>query len=94
MITRKYLILVLSVLFLTGCSQSFWNEVAKNMQQQNQNYVDPHYEMDMRFRQQWSDNQNNPQNVNYNMTCGVKPLPNIGCTIGRCVNGQWEEICN
>ncbi len=29
-----------------------------------------------------------------NLTCGLRPLPSIGCRIGRCVNGQWEEICS
>lgn len=27
------------------------------------------------------------------MHCGLRPLPSPGCHIGRCVNGQWEEIC-
>jgi len=30
----------------------------------------------------------------YSMTCGFAPLPRLGCSIGRCVNGQWEQICN
>lgn len=29
-----------------------------------------------------------------NLTCGIKPIPNIGCRIGRRVNGQWEQICD
>ena len=28
------------------------------------------------------------------LTCGIKPIPNIGCRIGRCINGQWEQICD
>jgi hypothetical protein len=28
------------------------------------------------------------------MTCGLKPLPQLGCRIGRCVNGAWEQICD
>ena len=28
------------------------------------------------------------------LTCGIKPIPNIGCRIGRCVNGAWEQICD
>ena len=24
--------------------------------------------------------------------CGIKPLPRIGYEIGRCVNGQWEQV--
>jgi hypothetical protein len=27
-------------------------------------------------------------------TCGLKPLPELGCRIGRCVNGAWEQICD
>jgi len=27
-------------------------------------------------------------------SCGIKPIPNIGCRIGRCVNGAWEQICD
>ncbi len=26
--------------------------------------------------------------------CGLKPLPELGCRIGRCVNGAWEQICD
>ena len=26
-------------------------------------------------------------------TCGIKPIPNIGCRIGRCVDGAWEQVC-
>jgi hypothetical protein len=28
------------------------------------------------------------------LTCGIKPIPEIGCRIGRCVNGAWEQICD
>jgi hypothetical protein len=28
------------------------------------------------------------------LTCGLKPLPSLGCRIGRCVNGAWEQICD
>src|SRR3989338_7807151 len=27
-------------------------------------------------------------------TCGLKPLPNMGCRIGMCVNGAWQQICD
>lgn len=26
--------------------------------------------------------------------CGLKPLPEVGCHIGNCVNGRWENVCN
>ena len=26
--------------------------------------------------------------------CGLKPLPEIGCHIGRCVDGEWEQVCD
>jgi hypothetical protein len=29
-----------------------------------------------------------------NLTCGLKPIPEIGCRIGRCVDGVWEQVCN
>jgi hypothetical protein len=29
-----------------------------------------------------------------NLSCGLKPIPNIGCRIGRCVDGTWEQICD
>ena len=29
-----------------------------------------------------------------NLTCGIKPIPEIGCRVGRCVNGAWEQICD
>jgi len=29
-----------------------------------------------------------------NLTCGLKPIPAIGCRIGRCVNRAWEQICD
>ena len=28
------------------------------------------------------------------MTCGLRPLPQLGCRIGRCVGGVWEQVCN
>lgn len=29
----------------------------------------------------------------YSRACGFKPFPQLGCQIGRCVNGVWEQIC-
>ena len=29
-----------------------------------------------------------------NLTCGLKPLSNLGCRVGRCVDGAWEQICD
>jgi len=29
----------------------------------------------------------------YAQVCGFKPSPQLGCKIGRCVNGKWEQIC-
>jgi hypothetical protein len=29
-----------------------------------------------------------------NHTKQLKPLPQIGCRVGRCVNGAWEQICD
>jgi len=26
------------------------------------------------------------------LNCGVKPVPRVGYEIGRCVNGQWEQV--
>ena len=26
--------------------------------------------------------------------CGWKPFPKMGCKIGRCVNGRWEQLCD
>jgi hypothetical protein len=26
--------------------------------------------------------------------CGIKPIPEVGCRIGQCVNGQWEQVCD
>lgn len=28
------------------------------------------------------------------MHCGLRPMPNIGCYIGRCIDGAWEQVCN
>lgn len=28
------------------------------------------------------------------LNCGVPPVPQIGCRIGQCVNGQWQQICD
>lgn len=28
------------------------------------------------------------------LACGLRPLPEIGCRIGRCVDGHWEQICD
>jgi hypothetical protein len=28
------------------------------------------------------------------LKCGIKPIPNIGCKIGRCVDGVWEQVCD
>ena len=27
-----------------------------------------------------------------NLNCGLKPLPRLGHRIGRCVNGEWEQV--
>lgn len=27
------------------------------------------------------------------LNCGMKPIANLGCTIGKCLNGKWEQIC-
>lgn len=27
-------------------------------------------------------------------TCGIKPIPHIGCKVGQCVGGKWEQVCN
>ena len=35
-----------------------------------------------------------PPTHGQNLSCGIKPIPNIGCRIGRCVNGAWEQICD
>lgn len=32
--------------------------------------------------------------VSQSLTCGLKPIPALGCRIGRCVNGAWEQICD
>jgi len=29
-----------------------------------------------------------------NLVCGIKPIPDIGCRIGRCVDGEWEQVCD
>ena len=29
-----------------------------------------------------------------NMTCGLPPLPQMGCRVGACVDGQWQQICD
>jgi hypothetical protein len=29
-----------------------------------------------------------------NLTCGLKPIPDVGCRIGRCVDGAWEQVCD
>jgi hypothetical protein len=26
------------------------------------------------------------------LNCGIKPIPSIGYRIGRCINGQWEQV--
>jgi len=26
------------------------------------------------------------------LNCGVKPVPRVGYRIGRCINGQWEQV--
>jgi len=28
------------------------------------------------------------------MNCGIRPIPEIGCRIGKCVSGSWKQICN
>ena len=28
------------------------------------------------------------------MNCGIRPIANIGCRIGRCVDGAWEQVCD
>lgn len=26
--------------------------------------------------------------------CGFRPIPKIGCRIGRCIDGSWEQVCD
>jgi hypothetical protein len=28
-----------------------------------------------------------------NNSCGFKPMPNVGCDIGKCIDGQWKQNC-
>ncbi len=28
------------------------------------------------------------------LQCGLKPLPDLGCRIDRCVDGSWEQVCD
>ncbi len=28
------------------------------------------------------------------LKCGIKPIPEVGCHIGRCVDAMWEQICD
>lgn len=49
------------------------------------------YEMQMRLRQQTAENAKNSMGSD---SCGiVKPIPDSGCKITRCFNGQWEQTC-
>ena len=32
--------------------------------------------------------------ANANYLCGFKPLPDFGCKIGLCVDGEWEQVCD
>ena len=36
---------------------------------------------------------NNLVNAQVSLSCGVKPIAKLGCSIGQCVNGQWQQIC-
>jgi len=27
-------------------------------------------------------------------SCGIKPISHIGCKVGRCVDGKWEQVCD
>ena len=31
---------------------------------------------------------------NPGLSCGIKPIPAVGCRIGRCVDGVWEQVCD
>lgn len=33
-------------------------------------------------------------NANIAYSCGLKPLPRVGCVIGDCVNGVWQQVCS
>lgn len=35
-----------------------------------------------------------PQVHSQSLSCGLKPLPKLGCRIGRCVDGIWEQVCD
>ena len=32
--------------------------------------------------------------ANGTLNCGLKPLAKIGCTVGRCIDERWEQVCN
>lgn len=43
----------------------------------------------------WAQNQTGSSNQTTPiLPCGIKPVPSLGCTIGQCINGQWQEVCN
>lgn len=35
-----------------------------------------------------------PPSIGGGFGCGIKPIPKIGCRIGRCTDGGWEQICD
>jgi hypothetical protein len=28
------------------------------------------------------------------LVCGLKPLPKVGCKIGQCIDGKWQQVCS
>lgn len=71
--------------------QQMYQQGSQN-QQQPLPYPQNEYETDLWFRQQMY--QRGAQERS-NSCGGVKPLPDFGCRLtNRCINGQWEQICN
>lgn len=50
---------------------------------------------------QYTEDNNSARTTSYtsrgsgsSFNCGIKPIPNIGCRIGRCLDTGWEQICD
>jgi hypothetical protein len=28
------------------------------------------------------------------ISCGIKPIPRVGCKVGSCVDGRWQQQCD
>ncbi len=77
---------------IAAAIKSTTNQFSNSMKQMSQS--NPNLYRSSGTNKQNSNSYAQPVSQSFAYSCGIKPIPNIGCRIGRCIDGDWEQICN